>query len=115
MELTLAQADLAYALQTALASVPSKSTLPILQSVLLETSDGHLRLTGTDLARKLRERRADLPIVLVSGYIGPMMTERAVAAGVDEILKKPVHSRELAAALARVLSAVTDPRPRRGK
>jgi len=64
-------------------------------------------LTGTELARKLRERRADLPIVLVSGYIGPMMTERAVAAGVDEILKKPVQSRELAAALARVLSDVT--------
>jgi PAS domain S-box-containing protein len=64
-------------------------------------------LTGTELARKLRERRADLPIVLVSGYIGPMMTERARAAGVDEILKKPVQSRELAAALARVLSAVT--------
>jgi len=49
MEITLAQADLAYALQTALSSVPSKSTLPILQSVLLETSDGQLRLTGTDL------------------------------------------------------------------
>jgi PAS domain S-box-containing protein len=64
-------------------------------------------LTGTELARKLRERRADLPIVLVSGYIGPMMTERAHAAGVDEILKKPVQSRELAEALARVLSGVT--------
>jgi len=61
-------------------------------------------LTGTDLARKLRQHRADLPIVLVSGYIGPMMTERALAAGVDEILKKPVQSRELAAALARALS-----------
>ena len=61
-------------------------------------------LTGTDLARKLRARRADLPIVLVSGYIGPMMSERALAAGVDEILKKPVQSRELAAALARALT-----------
>jgi PAS domain S-box-containing protein len=60
-------------------------------------------LTGTDLARKLRKQRADLPIVLVSGYIGPMMTERALAAGVDQILKKPVQSRELAAALARAL------------
>src|SRR5688572_1970047 len=65
-------------------------------------------LTGTDLARKLREHRADLPILLVSGYIGPLMTERARAAGVDQILKKPVHSRELAAALARALSSVTD-------
>ena len=60
-------------------------------------------LTGTELAAPLRRRRRDLPIVLVSGYIGPMMSERALAAGVDAILKKPVQSRELAAALARVL------------
>jgi signal transduction histidine kinase/CheY-like chemotaxis protein len=62
-------------------------------------------LTGTELASSLRRRRVDLPILLVSGYIGPMMSERAVAAGVDVILKKPVQSRELAAALARVLNS----------
>src|SRR4051794_2750811 len=60
-------------------------------------------LTGTEFASSIRRRRRDLPIVLVSGYIGPMMSERALAAGVDAILKKPVQSRELAAALARVL------------
>lgn len=63
-------------------------------------------LTGTDLARSLRRYRSDLPIMLVSGYIGPMMSERALAAGVDAILKKPVQSRELATALARVLKRV---------
>ena len=60
-------------------------------------------LSGTELARALRRRRADLPIVLVSGYTGPMLSERALAAGVTEILKKPVQSRDIAAALARVL------------
>jgi PAS domain S-box-containing protein len=60
-------------------------------------------LTGTELAESLHRLRPELPIVLVSGYIGPMMTERALAAGVGEILKKPVQSRDLAAALARVL------------
>jgi PAS domain S-box-containing protein len=60
-------------------------------------------LSGTDLARSLRRYRSDLPIMLVSGYIGPMMSERALAAGVDAILKKPVQSHELASALARVL------------
>ena len=60
-------------------------------------------MSGTQLARALRRRRADLPIVLVSGYTGPMLTERALAAGVTEILKKPVQSREIAGALARVL------------
>jgi DNA polymerase-3 subunit beta len=49
MELSIAQSDLSYALQTALASVPSKSTLPILQALLLEAEEGHLRITGTDL------------------------------------------------------------------
>jgi PAS domain S-box-containing protein len=62
-------------------------------------------LTGTELAQALRRRRPDMPIVLVSGFIGPMMTERALAAGVNEILKKPVRSRDIAAVLARLLSA----------
>ncbi len=60
-------------------------------------------LTGTELARALRGRRADLPIILMSGYSGPMLSERALAAGITEVLKKPVQSRELAGALARVL------------
>jgi PAS domain S-box-containing protein len=66
-------------------------------------------LSGTELAAALRRQRPDLPVVLVSGYIGPMMTERALAAGVSEILKKPVQSRELAAALARVLGKLKEP------
>jgi signal transduction histidine kinase len=60
-------------------------------------------ITGTQLARALRLRRSELPIVLVSGYTGPMLAERALAVGVTEILRKPVQSRELAGALARVL------------
>jgi CheY-like chemotaxis protein len=62
-------------------------------------------LSGTELAGVIHRQRPDLPILLVSGYIGPMMSERAMAAGVDEVLKKPVQSREIAAALARVLAA----------
>jgi PAS domain S-box-containing protein len=64
-------------------------------------------LTGTELAQLLRQRRPGLPVLLVSGYIGPMMTERALAAGVSEILKKPVQSRDIAAALARALRRVS--------
>jgi CheY-like chemotaxis protein len=61
------------------------------------------RLTGTELATRLRSRRPDLPVVLVSGYIGPTLAERAHGAGVAELLKKPVQAREMAAALARAL------------
>jgi FixJ family two-component response regulator len=54
-------------------------------------------------------------MLLVSGYIGPMMTERAMAAGISEVLKKPVQSRQLAAALDRALKraspAATATRP----
>jgi CheY-like chemotaxis protein len=60
-------------------------------------------MSGTELAAALRRLRPGLPVILVSGYIGPKISGRAADAGVDEILRKPVQSRELAAALARVL------------
>ena len=49
MEFTIQQSDLSYALSTALASVPSKSTLAILSAVLIEAEKDELRITGTDL------------------------------------------------------------------
>jgi len=60
-------------------------------------------LTGTGLARVLRRHRPDLPIVLLSGYSGPILTQDALAAGVSELLTKPLQSREIATTLARVL------------
>jgi PAS domain S-box-containing protein len=60
-------------------------------------------LTGTGLARELRRRRPDLPIVLLSGYSGPILTQDALAAGVSELLTKPLQSRDVATTLARVL------------
>ncbi len=63
-------------------------------------------LTGTGLARALRRHRPDLPIVLVSGYSGPILTQDALAAGVSELLTKPLQSRDIATTLARVLHRV---------
>jgi PAS domain S-box-containing protein len=63
-------------------------------------------LTGTGLASVLHRRRADLPIVLVSGYSGPILTQQALAAGVSELLTKPLQSRQIATTLARVLHRV---------
>ena len=68
-------------------------------------------LSGTELAGALHKRRPELPVLLVSGYIGPMMSERAAAAGIVEILRKPVRSRAVAAALARALRAVSNVTP----
>jgi CheY-like chemotaxis protein len=60
-------------------------------------------LTGTGLARVLHDHRPDLPIVLMSGYSGVSLTQWALAAGVSELLTKPLQSREMATMLARVL------------
>jgi signal transduction histidine kinase len=59
-------------------------------------------LTGTVLARVLHRHRPDLPIVLVSGY-GAIQTQQALAAGVSELLTKPIQSHAMATTLARVL------------
>jgi PAS domain S-box-containing protein len=66
-------------------------------------------LSGTELAERVHRRQANLPVVLVSGYGGSTMAERAAAAGVTEILKKPVRSQELAAALARAFEKAKQP------
>lgn len=60
-------------------------------------------MTGSSLIRELRGARRDIPILLVSGYLGGMVAGRAYNAGADEVLKKPLSARELATSLARVL------------
>jgi CheY-like chemotaxis protein len=67
------------------------------------TDDVMPGLTGTVLATQLRRRRHDLPIVLMSGYSGPFLTQQALAARVSELLVKPLLSRQFAATLDRVL------------
>jgi CheY-like chemotaxis protein len=64
-------------------------------------------LTGTSLARMVHRRRPELPIVLVSAYSGSILTQQALAAGVSELLTKPLQSREIATTLARVLHRVS--------
>jgi NO-binding membrane sensor protein with MHYT domain/nitrogen-specific signal transduction histidine kinase/ActR/RegA family two-component response regulator len=75
------------------------------------TDDVMPGLTGTGLATQLRRRRPDLPIVLMSGYSGPLLTQQAVAAGVSELLVKPLQSRQFAATLDRVLHHNEAPTP----
>jgi signal transduction histidine kinase/ActR/RegA family two-component response regulator len=60
-------------------------------------------LSGVDLAREIRRVRPELPIVVMSGYSGAQLTERARAAGVAELLRKPLVRRDIAEALGRAL------------
>ena len=49
-------------------------------------------LTGLELARKARDVRPDLPILLTTGYSENLSPERLEGAGVNQVLLKP-HSR----------------------
>jgi PAS domain S-box-containing protein len=62
-------------------------------------------LSGAALIREVRAIQRSIPIVLVSGYVGGLLAERAYNAGASEVLKKPISTRELATILARVLHA----------
>jgi signal transduction histidine kinase len=64
-------------------------------------------LVGTDLARAIRLLRPDTPIVLMSGYSGTSLHERARAVGIREVLRKPLQSRDIAECFARVLLPAT--------
>ncbi|MBU1700253.1 MAG: DNA polymerase III subunit beta [Candidatus Eisenbacteria bacterium] len=54
MKLTVRQENLLESLQDVVSVVPSKSTLPILSTVLMEVKDGKLTLTATDLDISIR-------------------------------------------------------------
>jgi CheY-like chemotaxis protein len=60
-------------------------------------------MTGSALIRQVRGIRDGIPIVLMTGFVGGGALDRARDAGADEVLKKPLSARELAASLARVL------------
>jgi signal transduction histidine kinase/ActR/RegA family two-component response regulator len=62
-------------------------------------------MRGTDLARAVRAFCADLPIVLTTAHRDAHLKDRAEAAGVREILDKPLRSEQLREVLARVLAA----------
>jgi DNA-binding NtrC family response regulator len=73
---------------------------------LILTDEAMPDLTGTELARHLRECRPDVPIILVSGHGGTQLAKAAATIGVNELLCKPLQRRELAESVARVLRAV---------
>lgn len=63
-------------------------------------------LIGSELAQATRRFRPTVPIILMTGYGGPQLTSRAADIGVNVVLRKPLHRRDLANSLARVLESV---------
>jgi predicted ATPase/signal transduction histidine kinase/ActR/RegA family two-component response regulator len=62
-------------------------------------------LTGTELAREIRQLRPEISIILMSGYGGTHLSERALAVGVIDVLRKPLIRRDIAEPVARALQA----------
>jgi FixJ family two-component response regulator len=60
-------------------------------------------LTGTELAREVRQLRPDISIILMSGYSGTHLSERAQAAGIIHVCRKPLVRRDIAEPVARAL------------
>jgi len=57
-------------------------------------------LTGTQLAIELRRINPTLPILIASGYGGSGFEARALAAGVNRVIKKPYRMSEIAEILS---------------
>jgi signal transduction histidine kinase/ActR/RegA family two-component response regulator len=72
---------------------------------LVLTDETMPELMGTELAREIRQLRPDISIILVSGYSGTQLSERAQAAGVIDVLCKPLVRRDIAESVARALHA----------
>ena len=68
------------------------------------------RLSGTQLTAALRQHCPHLPVLLVSGYGGGLLAQRAAAAGVTRVLVKPLQRADLARALAELLHGVPSDR-----
>ena len=62
-------------------------------------------MSGLEVARALREIRADLPVALASGYITEELRAQAPAAGVRELVYKPNTADELCAVISRLAKA----------
>ena len=56
--------------------------------------------TGTRLACEIHALRPDMPVMLMSGYRGAQLSASAQAAGVADILQKPLRTRDIAESLA---------------
>ncbi len=72
-------------------------------------------LTGLEVASQLHAFRPDLPIILVSGFSADINRESLEAAGICELLEKPISRRSLAETVRRVVVAYGHKVPPNGR
>ncbi len=64
-------------------------------------------MTGFDVAKELRQLRADIPVILCSGYQDKSDVEKLSAMNIGSFLTKPVSKKDLADAIRSVLAKKT--------
>ena len=61
-------------------------------------------MSGTELVSAIQAVRQDIPMLLMSGFVGTLMEKAAMTIGISEVLVKPVNPELLAQAVDLVLS-----------
>lgn len=69
-------------------------------------------MSGFDIARELRSIRADIPVLMTSGYVRPEDRETAHARGIRDLILKPNTVDELGRSLDRVFTELRNERGR---
>jgi len=63
-------------------------------------------MNGVELARRIRARRSDIPILLCTGFGGAVDTAAAKSVGIARVINKPFQRAELSEAVAGVLGKI---------
>ena len=63
------------------------------------------KLTGTQLAKEMMAIRADVPIILCTGFSEVLSEDRARSLGIRRFVMKPVVVRDLAVIIRKVLDS----------
>jgi CheY-like chemotaxis protein len=71
---------------------------------LVVTDQTMPQMTGEVLARELRQIRADIPIILCTGFSHVIDADKAAAQDIDAFLLKPLIAKDLGLAIQEVLS-----------
>jgi CheY-like chemotaxis protein len=68
------------------------------------TDESMPEIAGTAFASEVARLSPDLPIVLMSGFAGVQLHERARVLGIRELLRKPLQQKDIAECFGRILS-----------
>jgi len=70
---------------------------------LVVTDQTMPKITGIELTQKISEIRPDIPVILCSGFSELITEEKLKDIGVSEYIMKPIHCKELAGIIRKVL------------